>query len=213
MPSMPTTELTRQRLLAIRAEFRRLLELPGGQPLRNKAVFYSGTRGSIDSFCAWLGRKNSAFLGATNLERLPAGLYLERMGPELIRLFGTADFDQVRTFVLPGGSFFSGSINGLWRELSARYAKACAGAVHVLVSHQRAQIHRESLAFWARSGRRAGLPKDLRVLGFVELPILLGQLSRNLGVTAVDIYIENHPGSYTPLTDGRYVISPGAGSA
>ena len=201
-------ELIRQRLLAIRREFRQLLEGPATQrPERNKAVFYSGMSRSLPDFCHWLGNKNAAFVGAKNLERLPAGEYLHRLRPELIRLFGTANFEERRTFRLPGGTSFSGSINGFWRDLSARYAKACSGVVHVLVAHDRVQLHKHSLEFWIRRGEVSRPPKDLRVFGFVEFPILVGVLSENRGVTAINIYIESAPGAFEPLGDGRMVVA------
>lgn len=203
-------EATRQRLLFIRSRFRQLLELDGGRPLRNKAVFYSGTSSSVQAFCSWLGTRNSSYLGATNLETLPAGSYLLSLMPELKRLFGTEDFDKVTTFALPNGASFSGSINGMWRELSARYAKASSGIVHVLVSHDRAQLHRASLEFWAKSRQSSTLPKALKVFGFVELPILVGMLSENSGVTAVNIYIESRPLEFSLVDAGSLFVAPGS---
>lgn len=206
-----SNEATRQRLLAIRSRFRELLKERG--PLRNKAVFYSGTSSSVAMFCSWLGRQNPAYLGAQNLESLPAGAYLHGLKTELQTMFGTEDYDHVQSFALPDGSSFSGSINGLWRDLSARYAKACSGVVHVLVSHDRTRLHRASLEFWAKDRSNARLPKDLKVFGFVELPILIGQLSQNSGVTAVKIYVEPQPGQFSLLEDGMLVVGQKAGNA
>lgn len=206
-------EATRQRLLAIRSRFRQLLDLDGGRPLRNKAVFYSGTSSSVQAFCFWLGTRNSSFLGAMNLETLPAGAYLQSLTPELKRLYGTEDFDKVQTFKLPSGVSFSASINGMWRELSARYAKASSGVVHVLVSHDRAQLHRASLDFWAKSRQSSMLPRALKVFGFVELPILVGMLSENSGVTAVNIYIENQPSQFSLVAGGQLFVGQKPGNA
>ena len=206
-------EAKRQRLLAIRREFRRLLDNDAGRPLRNKAVFYSGTSGSLPGFCRWLGTRNPAFAGAVNLESLPAGAYLQSTNAELTRLFGTEDFDEVRTFQLPDGSSFSGSINGLWRELSARYAKACSGVVHVLVSHDRTQLHLRGLEYWARRQTSASSPKDLRVFGHVEFPILVGMLSANSGVTGIAIYTEPRPGHFSQIAGSPVVIGTHSGNA
>lgn len=199
-------EATRQRLLAIRSEFRRLLEIDGQRPLRNKAVFYSGSSASLPAFCAWVGRQNPAFAGATNLESLPAGLYLQGRNAELKRMLGTEDFDQLETFAIAGSASFSASINGMWRELSARYAKACSGVVHVLVSHDRAQLHRASLAHWGTNRQAAPLPRTLKVFGFVELPILVGMLSENSGVTCVNIYTEMTPHQFALVSGGKFVL-------
>ena len=206
-------EATRQRLLAIRFRFRELLEVDGGRPVRNKAVFYSGTSSSVQAFCSWLGTRNPSFLGATNLETFPAGAYLQSLMPELKRLFGTDDFDKVQSFALPNGASFSGSLNGMWRELSARYAKACSGVVHVLVSHDRALLHRASLDFWAKGRQSSALPKALKVFGFVELPILVGMLSENSRVTAVNIYIENQPRQFSLVHGGQLFVGQRPGTA
>jgi hypothetical protein len=202
----------RQRLLAIRKEFRRLLDADGGRPMRNTAVFYSGTSALLPAFRTWLGKRNPAFSGAINLESLPAGAYLAGLTDELKSLFGTEDFDTTRSFQLSDGASFSASINGMWRELSARYAKACSGVVHILVSQDRAHLHRASLKFWADRGGSTLLPKDLKVFGFVELPILVGMLSTNSGVTAVNIYTESGPGEFALLNDGRLVPGHRAGN-
>ena len=206
-------EATRQRLLAIRSHFRKLLEMDGGRPLRDKAVFYSGTSSSVPAFCTYLGTRSPSFLGATNLETLPAGSYLQSLTSELKEIFGTENFDEVRSFALPGESSFSGSINGMWRELSARFAKECSGIVHVLVSHDRARIHQASISFWANGRRDSLLPKDLKVFGFVELPILVGLLSENRGVTAVNIYTENQPRTFTLVGGGQLIIGQRVGTA
>jgi hypothetical protein len=204
---------TRQRLLVIRSRFRELLEVDGGRPLRNKAVFYSGASSSVQSFCSWLGTQNPSFVGATNLEALPAGAYLQSLTPELKRLFGTDDFDKVQTFALPSGASFSASINGMWRELSARYAKASSGVVHVLVSHDRALLHRASIEFWAKGRQNSMLPKALKVFGFVELPILVGMLAENNGVTAVNIYVEDQPSQFSLVAGGQLLIGQKSGTA
>jgi hypothetical protein len=206
-------EYKRRRLLAIRKEFRRLMDMDAGRPLRNKAVFHSGTAASVPAFCHWLGTRNSAFAGAVNLESLPAGAYLQRTNPELVRIFGTSDFDQIRTFQLPDGSSFSGSINGMWRELSARYARACSGIVHVLVSHDRTLLHRASLTYWANRPAHSVLPKDLKVFGFVEFPILAGMLASNSGVIGILLYTEATPGKFLQLSDSPIVIGTRAGNA
>lgn len=206
-----TNEATRQRLLAIRARFRELLLEQ--VPLRNKAVFYSGTSSSLPKFCSWLGTKNPEYLGAQNLESLPAGAYLQSIAPELMAIFGTKDFDEVRTFALSGGTYFSGSINGMWRELSALFAKACSGVVHVLVTHERAKLHRASIEFWTKTRENSAFPKSLKVFGFVEFPILIGMLSHNSGVTAVNIYIETEPGHFCVTQGGSFVIAQQSGQA
>ena len=204
---MLTNEAKRQRLITIRNELRSLM---GGIALpRHKSVFYTGTRESIEAFCSWLGSRDLAYYGAQNLEQLAPGRYLEGLRFELFDLFGTSDFDELRKFDLGDGTEFSGSINGLWRELSARYAQACSGVVHVLVRHDRVHLHRDSLEYWARSRQDTSLPKDLRVFGFVELPILVGQLSRNGGVTAVQIYVEPERGRYELVQGGQLVMGPG----
>lgn len=208
-----TNEATRQRLLAIRSRFRELLELDSGRPLRNKAVFYSGGSSSVHAFCSWLGTRSPSFLGATNLETLPAGAYLHSLAPELTRLFGSDDFDKVQTFALPNGASFSASINGMWRELSARYAKASSGVVHVLVSHDLAQLHQASIDFWAKGRQNSMLPRTLKVFGFVELPILVGMLSENSGVTAVNIYIENRSRKFSLVAGGQLLIGQKPGTA
>jgi hypothetical protein len=191
-------ESYRLRMLEIRNEFRRLLE--ASPPVRNKAVFYSGTTSSLPRFISYLAAKNPSFVGAANLENLPAGLYLTQVKSELKRIFGTENFDVRKSFQLPNGAEFTASINGFWRELSARYAKACSGVVHVLVSHDRTQLHLNSLEFWAkRNTGIGGAPRGLRVFGFVEFPILIGALSSNSGVSAVNIYLEPTPGQFRLL--------------
>lgn len=202
-------EKDRQRMLAIRREFRaRLLAEDSRLPGRHQAVFYSGASASVPAFCRWLGERNAAWLGARCIDDTCAGEYLLGCMDELRRLFATKDFDEVRSFRLPDGTVFQASINGFWRELSARYARNCSGVVHVLVAHDRTQLHLRSLAFWAARGRTGTLPAGLKVFGFVELPILVGQLADNQGVTAVRICLEERLGSFRVLDDGLLVPTP-----
>lgn len=203
-------EQIRQRLLVMRDEFRRRLD--ACPPRRHQAVFYSGSEASLPGFIADLGKRNAAFAGATNLERLPAGQYLVSLMPELKRLL-PADYNARTRFELPGGQAFSASINGFWRELSARYARACSGIVHVLVSHDRTRLHHKALAFWSQNKRPPGFLYDLKVFGFVEFPILVGALSGNAGVTAVNIYIEPNPGRFELLADSPILLGTQRGSA
>lgn len=200
-----SAESYRLRMLEIRNEFRRLLA--ASPPVRNKAIFYSGMSSSLPRFISYLAVKNPAFAGATNLENLPAGLYLQSVKSELERMFGTKDFEARKSFQLANGAEFTASINGFWRELSARYAKACSGVVHVLVSHDRTQVHLRSLEFWAnRNVGISGAPQGLRVFGFVEFPILAGALSVNSGISAIHIYVEPTLGQFR-LLQSPFLIS------
>jgi hypothetical protein len=204
-PVTESAESNRLRMLEIRNEFRRLLAT--SPPLRNKAIFYSGMSSSLPRFISYLAAKNPAFAGAANLENLPAGLYLQSVKSELVRMFGTKDFEVRRTFQLTNGSEFTASINGFWRELSARYANACSGVAHVLVSHDRTEVHFRSLEFWAnRNVGIGGAPPGLRVFGFVEFPILIGALSSNSGISAINIYVEPTPGQFR-LLQSPFLIS------
>lgn len=200
---MNRNETIRLRLLAIRAEFRRKLDDDTARGLHNRAVFYSGVdAAAVRRFCTWVGQQDAACLGATNLESLSAGRYLHERRDELVQLFGSGDFDHRAAFDLGDGSSFSGSIMGLWRELSARYARACSGQVHVLLAPDRARLHRASLAYWSRGRRTAGLPRELKVFGFVELPILMGLLADNRGVSAVRLYSTGAVQPFELLADG-----------
>ncbi len=210
MSQTERNEQVRQRLLVIRDEFRRRLD--ACPPRAHQAVFYSGTETSLVDFIAYLGKLNPAFAGARNLERLPAGQYLVSVMPELKSLF-PADYNKRARFELPAGLAFSASINGFWRELSARYARACSGIVHVLVAHDRTRLHHKALTFWSQNKRPPGFLDELKVFGFVEFPILVGALSDNAGVTAVKLYVEPRAGHFELLTDSPLAIGPSRGSA
>ena len=58
-----------------------------------------------------------------------------------------------------------------------------------------------------------GFLYDLKVFGFVEFPILVGALSGNAGVTAVNIYIEPNPGRFELLADSPILLGTQRGSA
>jgi hypothetical protein len=192
-------EEVRQRLIAIRRRFTELLAATPPQP--NQSVFHCGVFGTdaLPRFVEEL-RKRRTFAGLRTLEMLPAGRYLQDVTHnELKTLLPADNWNKPRMFVLENGAEFSASINGFWRHLSALYAKACAGRVHGLVSHDRAVLHKEGLEFWAAGHRSSAMISDLKVWGFVEFPILVGALSRNRGVTAVDIYVEDRPGTFTLL--------------
>lgn len=47
------------------------------------------------------------------------------------------------------------------------------------------------------------------MFGFVELPILVGQLSRTGGVTAVQIYVEPERGRFALVEGGQLIMGPG----
>jgi len=197
MWSTDTNERLRRRFLAIRAEFvRRLAHDP---PRPNGALFYCGARQSLPAFKTFLGARDPAFLGARTLEETSAGRFLvETTERELVAVLGS-DYYRVSTFTLAGGGAFTQSIAGIWRDLSARYATACAGVVNALVSHDRARIHRQGLEAWTRGDRPPGILRALRVFGFVEFPILVGALARNRGVRVVDVYLERSPGRFERL--------------
>lgn len=193
-------EVVRQRLIAIRRRFTDLLAASPPQP--NQAVFHCGVLGtdslSLSRFIDEL-RTHRTFAGVRTLEMLPAGRYLQDVTRHELKTLLPDNFNERRVFVLENGAEFSASINGFWRHLSALYAKACAGRVHVLVSHDRAALHKKGLEFWAAGHRASAMIYDLKVWGFVEFPILAGALSKNRGVTAIDIYVEDRPGTFTRL--------------
>jgi hypothetical protein len=185
-------------LIAISQEFALLLDQ--NPPPRDQAVFHCGAwgSGSVTRFVSSL-RKSPRFIGAQTLEMLPAGRYLyDVTRTELVNIL-PGDWNQRQTFPVSGGGEFSASINGLWRHLSALYARACSGRVHALVAHDRATLHRRGLELWAKGVRTGQTLNELRVWGFVEFPILAGALSHNSGVTAVDIYVEVRPGQFRLL--------------
>jgi hypothetical protein len=203
LSTKPTThernEAVRQRLIAIRRRFIELLAASPPQP--NQAVFHTGVLGTdaLSRFIEQL-RTHQTFAGVRTLEMLPAGRYLQDVTrTELKALLPADNWNTPHLFVLENGAEFSASINGFWRHLSALYAKACAGRVHVLVSHDRAVLHKKGLEFWAAGHRASAVIYDLKVWGFVEFPILAGALSKNRGVTAIDIYVEAPPGTFTRL--------------
>jgi hypothetical protein len=194
---MDNSEEIRQRLIAVRREFaRRLADTP---PMRDTAVFHCGVwgSGSVTRFVTTL-RKNPRFAGAQTLEMLPAGKYLYNVTKNELEKSLSLDWNDRRTFSLEAGGEFSASINGMWRHLSALYAKQCSGRVHGLVAHDRARLHKNGLELWAKH-RTASMLNQLKVWGFVEFPILVGALSKNKGVTAVDIYLEDVPGVFRLL--------------
>ena len=191
-------EAIRRQLIAVRQEFARLLEQ--NPPRRDQAVFHCGAwgSGSVTRFVSHL-RKNPHYGGAQTLEMLPAGQYLyEVTRNELVNIL-PGDWNQRETFPVSEGGEFSASISGLWRHLSALYARACSGRVHALVAHDRVTLHKRGLELWVKGVRTGQTLNELRVWGYVEFPILAGALSRNSGVTAVDIYIEATPGKFRLL--------------
>lgn len=190
-------ERLRQRLVTIHAECRRLLAKDPPQP--DRALFHSGSMGALPAFKSFLAAKNPAFQDARSLEELEAGRYLAGLRDELVESGLSPDYDESREFTLPSGARFGASLNGLWRDLSARYAMSCSGIVNALLSVERAQLHRQGLELWATGRRHPGFLRKLRVFGFVEFPILAGALARNAGVTAVHVYAGSPDGRFTLL--------------
>jgi hypothetical protein len=82
------------------------------------------------------------------------------------------------------------SLNGMWRELSARFVQRASGIVHVLVDS--ADRLSAGVAHWDwQHSSRTTISPDLdrfRTLGFVEYPILKGRIGSNKEVTEVIIY-------------------------
>jgi hypothetical protein len=195
-------EAIRRQLIDVRQEFALRLDLK--PPARDQAVFHCGAwgSGSVTRFVSHL-RKTPRFGGAQTLEMLPAGQYLHDVTrTELVNVL-PRDWNQRETFPVPGGGEFAASINGLWRHLSALYARACSGRVHALIAHDLVTLHKPGLELWVKGVRTGQTLNELRVWGFVEFPILAGALSQNSGVTAVDIYIEATPGKFRLLESPR----------
>jgi hypothetical protein len=196
MQDRATNERLRRRLVAVNAECRRLIVLD--PPRRDRAIFHCGcTQDDLRAFRAFLGAHNPAFQSARTLEELAAGEYLVSVKSELIALGLSPDFDEPRQFATDDGVSFGASLNGLWRGLSARYARACAGIVNAVVAEHRAQVHRQGLQLWSSGQRHGGYLAALRVFGFVEFPILAGALSRNAGVADVRVYRGSANGRFT----------------
>ena len=196
-PVAERNERLRERLVEIRAMCRTLLA--ADKPLRDNAIFHCGSKDFLSAFRVFLAAKNPAFQNARPLEELAAGRYLAGLKDELLERGLPADYDENKEFRIPGGATFGASFNGLWRDLSARFAQECSGVVNAIVSPDRAQLHRQGLELWATGRRHPGFLRSLRVFGFVEFPILAGALARNVGVTEVNIYTGSAAGQFQLL--------------
>ena len=119
----------------------------------------------------------------------------------LATLLGGTTWEQViRTYLVTIAAATAasalGCLMGFWRELSARYAQRAEGCVHVLLTSARLELTATSERFWGARMRRSTVEglgpvnflDKLKTFGFVEFPILSGILSRNAGVTMINIY-------------------------
>lgn len=199
-------EVARQRFLAIRRRMRDLIEaetLP-----TDGVILYSGTKKNVlnnfKSYLASQGYQNTVYLEMTQ-----AGKYLEEMTDDLLKNYlPDADWNSWVTFSGNDGSF-TVSLMGFWRELSARFAKKARGCVHVLLTNARLELPEVGQMFWEtrlHGGEIEGLRakdflSELKTFGFVEFPILFGQISKNAGVRLIKVYEWKGGGSFTFVRD------------
>jgi hypothetical protein len=187
-----SSERVRVALVEIRREMRKLWkEFP---PPQHGAVFHSGSNeDELTAFKQFLARRHSTTTFFT-LEETEAAKYLVAQRPVILRLLYSdvtspdeEDWNRRRLFRLRNNAEFAPDYMGFWRELSARFAQRVTGTVHVLLSSDRARLPERGSTFWhyRRQGASGKDFRQLGVFGFVEYPILSGDLSKNGGVTKI----------------------------
>lgn len=191
-----TGDSVRLQLLEIRRRMRELIK--GVQLPADGVILYSGTRAALDDFSRFLVRQKLA-RETVYIEQTEAGRYLEQQSQGVLANLlapGGGDWNQRVGFQDGDGATFSASLMGFWRELSARFAKAASGNVHVLLPPGRRDIPETAASFWTarlQHGAIEGLEAkdflaDLRTFGFVEFPILYGLISTNASVRTIKLY-------------------------